>query len=91
MPVDIHSENLVRLTQAAKHVPGHPHVATLWRWVQRSTNPLECVKVGGRIFTSLEAIDRFIAGCNADREIPPAADAARRHARAEAELDAAGC
>ncbi len=91
MPVDIHCENLVRLTQAAKHVPGHPHVATLWRWVQRSTNPLECGKVGGRIFTSLEAIDRFISRCNSERETPPSVNAARRHEQAERELDAAGC
>lgn len=91
MSVDIHSENLVRLTQAAKHVPGHPHVATLWRWVQRKSNPLECVRVGGCIFTSIEAIDRFIAGCNPDEQASPPADAARCHARAEAELDAAGC
>ena len=38
-----------------------------------------------------EAIDRFIAGCNSDRETRPSAVAARRHARAGAELDAAGC
>lgn len=91
MPVDIHSERLVRLTEAAKHIPGRPHVATLWRWAQRQSNRLECIRVGGRMFTSIEAIDRFITGCNGDREVSPSVEVACRHAAAERELDAAGC
>jgi hypothetical protein len=58
----ISNESLIPVSDAPKHVPGRPHIATIWRWIQRGCRGvrLETWLVGGRRFTSLEAIDRFI-------------------------------
>ncbi len=90
--IEIRSETVIPLAEAPKHLPGRPHVSSLYRWCQRKRRPLETVKIGGRVFTSLEALDRFAEQRTGPAsEVPPSADAARRHARAEAELDASGC
>lgn len=90
MPIDLSQESLLPLQEAPKHVPGRPHISTIYRWITRKNNPLETVKVGGRVFTSVEAIHRFIAGCNQSR--PANSTAARQHQikRAEETLDAFG-
>ena len=61
--IDTSIESLITVTLAAKQIPGRPHVATVWRWILHGLNGirLESVKVGGRRFTSEEAIQRFIA------------------------------
>jgi hypothetical protein len=60
--IDLSQEHLLSLKQAPKELPEHPHVSTLWRWSQRGVrgHRLETVVVGGRRFTSREAIRRFI-------------------------------
>lgn len=65
--IDIHAEQLVRLSQVPKLLPPNPsssnkvHIATVYRWVQRGRNgrKLETVKIGGTQYTSFEAIRRF--------------------------------
>lgn len=97
MSIEFQNETLCTITEATKIFPGRPHVATVWRWVNNGVRGLrlETIKVGGRRFTSHEAIERFIERNTAaadGREIPvrSARQRARDIARAEAELAAAG-
>ena len=64
--IDIEFEQLRLLSKASPDVPGHPHVSTLIRWALRGVKgvQLDTVVVGGRRFTSLEAIQRFVAQLN---------------------------
>jgi hypothetical protein len=60
--IDITTESLRLLNQATADVPGRPHISTLIRWWRRGVRgvKLETVLVGGRRYTSLEAIQRFV-------------------------------
>lgn len=59
----LHDEKLLTLTQAAKLLPHRPHLSSVWRWVRQGVQGvrLEHVKVGRRLFTTEEAVKRFIA------------------------------
>jgi len=48
--IDITTETLLSLLDAAKQLPGRPHVSTLYRWRIRGVRGvrLETVLVGGR-------------------------------------------
>lgn len=61
--VDLIDEQLVSMTAAAQQLPRRPHVATLHRWRTRGIRgvQLEAALVGGRWYTSQEALRRFIA------------------------------
>jgi len=80
--IDIHSENLINLRTAATLRPsgrnGRPtHVSTVFRWIQRGVRGvrLEAVRIGGSMYTSREALQRFVDRLTAspvvDR-LPPA-------------------
>jgi hypothetical protein len=95
--VAFRDETLVTLTEAAKSLPGRPHVSTLYRWMTRGVRgaKLETWLIGGSRYTSQEAIDRFIRASNssAPAELPPAhLSTARQRAieTAEAALRADG-
>ncbi len=94
--IDYRTESLISLTVAAKRCPGRPNVSTIWRWAGRDANPLETVRVGGRRYTSVEALERFIHRCTTGcvgQQSPlsePTALRQRDHLRAEQELQAAG-
>lgn len=96
--LDIRNEHLMSLRNAAISLPGRPHVSTLHRWRQRGVRgvKLETCLVGGKRFTSLEAIERFIAATttsgSTDDNLSVVAPATRRRAveQAERELDQAG-
>ena len=66
MSISIQNETPITLSHAAKLLPKfhgkHPHTSTLWRWatVGLDGHKLESTKVGKRICTSIEALDRFI-------------------------------
>jgi hypothetical protein len=64
--IDIDHEQLRLLTKAADDVPGRPHISTMIRWALRGVKGtrLETVMVGGRRFTSIEAIQRFLTRLN---------------------------
>ena len=88
--MDINKEPLLKLTQAARLVPPEgTHVNTLRRWINKGLKGvrLESVAIGGNIFTSEEALHRFLAEVNARRgerltQSPPASTpASRRHAK----------
>jgi len=61
-------EELLSLTEAAKRLPGRaggkrPHVSTLYRWVLKGVRGvrLEALPMGGTLYTSAEALQRFFA------------------------------
>jgi hypothetical protein len=90
-------ERLISLSEAAALLPGHPALSSLWRWHARGIRgtQLETVVIGGRRYTSREALERFMAATTAaaDGQPTPAPDAKQRHqavARAESVLTAAG-
>lgn len=95
--IDIDRERLLTISAAAKSLPHRPHVATVWRWVQsgcRGTK-LETILIGGRRYTSEEALQRFIERTTAaaNGETIPTRTAKQREkaiAAAERELAAAG-
>ena len=59
--IDLQTEKLVPISQAAALLPGRPSTATLWRWRLRGVKGrrLESVEIGGRVYTSVEALQRF--------------------------------
>lgn len=92
--IDISSEELLTLAQASRLLPGRPSVATLWRWRHRGVGGrrLETVVIGGRPYTSKEALQRFARqlGGNDTPTIRSPARRERAIRKAEAELNAAG-
>jgi hypothetical protein len=66
MNIDLTMEQLVPLREAGQLIPGRPHYSTLRRWQHTGLRGicLETVLVGGRCFTSREAILRFMEGTN---------------------------
>ncbi len=63
MSIDIRSETLLTFPEAAKLRPGRRHLSTLHRWRLRGVRgiKLETALIGGRRYTSEEALDRFHA------------------------------
>lgn len=96
--IPIHDESLVPVNKIPNHVPDRPHVATCWRWINRGCRgvKLETVLVGGKRYTSLEALQRFVerttAAADGTSTVTASTPSARRkaHERACRELDDAG-
>ncbi len=61
--IDVNEEKPFSFSTISKRHPIHPSVPTLWRWALHGLQgiQLETVKIGGRRYTSFEAIDRFSA------------------------------
>ena len=59
--IDLTVDHILLLAKTASVVPSRPHVATLYRWWRRGVRgiKLETVVIGGRRYTSLEALQRF--------------------------------
>jgi len=98
MTIDIDSEALVEFNKPAEYWPTKPpHIATLHRFRLRGlsrngqTIRLETVKIGGRRFTSREAVKRFVAALNSDA--PACSKAGSKTASKDAgrALSAIGC
>lgn len=95
--VDFSSEKLLRIpTEAAKALPNRPNASTLWRWYKRGVRGirLETILIGASRYTSVQALERFIARTTlaADGPIQHFTPKARQRAvaAAERELDLAG-
>ena len=60
--IDPACETPVPFHEAPQHIPGRPHISTLHRWRLNGVRGrrLETFLSGGRRFTSLEAIQRFL-------------------------------
>lgn len=69
MTIDITAENLLTLAQAAASLPSQPHVSTCHRWRLRGIRgvKLETCLIGGRRYTSREAIARFVASVSGNQ------------------------
>ena len=87
--IDISSEQMLSLSQASKYLPGRPHASSLWRWYRRGVRgvQLETAVIGGRRFTSVEALERFAAATTAAADGHPAP--ARTPRRRERKIEAA--
>ena len=99
--IDISREQLISLAQAAKLRPcgrrGRPlHPATMYRWISRGIRGvrLEFIRLGGTLYTSREAMQRFAdrltAGSLATTPPTEATQGSKEIERIERELDAAG-
>jgi hypothetical protein len=75
-----------------------PHVCTVSRWAFRGVRSgpdgersfLDHVRIGGRLYTSSEAISRFAAALTKGQAAPQAVGHPKAAARAELELDRQG-
>lgn len=93
--IDVTSDSIMTLSQAARQLPDRLHVSTLHRWANRGIRGvrLEVVRLGGRVYTSAEALQRF-----AQQLSQPARGTCAKHspdreqrlAAAESALDQAG-
>jgi len=95
--VDIHSESVLSLAQAASSLPGRPHLSTIHRWRLHGIRgiKLETFLIGGRRFTSRESLERFSERITAVANGEPASRRTNRQRKAaigqaERELNAAG-
>jgi Protein of unknown function (DUF1580) len=67
---EVHGESLISIPDACKIIPGRPHLATVYRWFTRGVRggiKLETALVGGRRFTSREAVQRFVDRLSGER------------------------
>ena len=62
MSIDYRDEQVIPIAEAPRHIPGRPGIAAIYRWMARGR--LGTFKVGGRRFTTIESIARFVSGCN---------------------------
>ena len=67
MAINLENENILSLTEATKVLPKingrRPAVSTLWRWCYRGLRgvQLEYLRVGRKVVTSSEALQRFFS------------------------------
>ncbi len=92
--IDIASETLITLAQASERLPGRPSLCAIWRWRTKGIRgrKLESVVIGGRPYTSIEALARF-AQHQGGRDTAPIRSPKQRErsiAQAERELRSAG-
>jgi len=66
MGIDLQHESIVSFAEAARFLPQisgkRLHTSTIWRWARRGLRgvTLEHAWLGGRVFTSKEALTRFV-------------------------------
>ncbi len=72
--IELSHETAIAVNKSPAHIPGRPHVSTVWRWVLNGVRgvKLETVVVGCQRFTTKEAIERFIAATTAKANGEPA-------------------
>lgn len=70
--IDVARERLCRLIEALQDIPGQPHLSTVIRWSRQGVGgvKLETLLIGGRRFTSREAVTRFIERRNRRASVP---------------------
>ena len=100
MPINLSHEQVLTLRDATRFLPRYRkgrrvHVATLYRWASAGIRGirLETLKLGGRIVTSEEALQRFADRCSSADPIRKAHSSRKRRReieRAKEELDRAG-
>src|SRR6185295_13684213 len=98
--IDIHSEKLVRFHDARKLTwlkgrrGGRLDISTLRRWASRGIRGaiLETVRLGGSVYTTEEAVERFVCALSTPGQIASQPDGRRLRelATANQQLDEAG-
>jgi hypothetical protein len=93
--MDLSNERLIPLARASQAIPSRPHASTAVRWARRGVRgvKLETILIGGRRFTSHEAIGRFVSRLSEPQpaELPASTtDRERELQGAEQELDLLG-
>ena len=84
MTIDL-TEALLTLTQAAATLPSKPHASTIHRWRLRGVRGIrvETIMVGGRRYTSREALERFSVRLTASAAgTPPPARTSKQRQKA---------
>ena len=91
--IDIRTEQLITFAQAARLRPagrlGRPtSPSTVYRWATRGLHGcrLEAIRVGGRSFTSVEAVQRFAERLTAGSVAPQHGTPSSRRAELAAEV-----
>jgi len=95
MAIDLTRERPLSFDQAARFLPddARPHLSTWWRWWRHGRRGvrLETVVIGGRRFTTAEAVQRFAEALTlASAAAPDVPPSNRVLDEVEEELDAAG-
>lgn len=64
--MDIHNEHLCLLSEVSCSMPSKPSYCTIMRWKREGLRgvKLETLLIGGRRYTSVEALHRFIKSVN---------------------------
>jgi hypothetical protein len=95
--IEVHTEHLLNLRQAAASLPTRPNLSTIFRWMQRGCRGirLETILIGGTRHTSTEALQRFFEATTAAADGQPIPSRTNRRrdtdvATAEKELAKAG-
>lgn len=72
MPVHL-GEHLLTLSQAMHELPNRPSPSTAWRWYRKGVHGirLETTVIGGRRYTSREALDRFLSAVTSAADSEP--------------------
>ena len=95
MPIDPSNEELLTLTAASKILPSldgkRIHPSTLWRWCHKGSRGiyLEFIRLGTRILTSVEALNRFMLARTAVESSPTHRKRRRTPASRQRAVDAA--
>lgn len=89
MQIDLARESLLTLSAAATMLPGRPHISTMHRWRLRGVRGvrLETILVGGRRYTSWQALERFAASITSTAETVARGSDQRRHPRSDWEQE----
>ena len=94
--IDPNTETLKTLKQVARKFPGRRgrgvSLSCVWRWVSRGRrgHRLETILVGGRRYSSEEAVMRFIRALNPEQPSRQGDVASDQDAAIEKELEANG-
>ncbi len=64
--VDLNTETIIAISEVPRRLPVRPngkrvHVSACYRWIQRGIRgiKLEVIRIGGTMYTSVEALQRF--------------------------------
>ena len=98
--ISLADEQVISLAEATRLLPRQVngkkvHVSTLHRWCSRGLRGvrLESLKLGGRVVTSVEALQRFAERCSSvgpEHRSSPNKQSQQAFERAETELEDAG-
>lgn len=97
--IDLTTEEVITMADAAKRLPTRPNIRTLYRWARVGVGgvKLRTIKVGSRVCTSAEALNDFCNraatpdGADAVAAVPRSTSQRRRAAeRAGRRLEARG-